>query len=203
MTDITPFDVVPDEVVAPAPARPRLLLIGTALVSLAVAIGFSGLIGIYVAERAAVLRTGEVWLPSGVSIPLTQPNMMMFTMVFSAATMAWAIQAMRSDDRANHLTATAITLLLGFAFLAQTAYLFTIMEIEALADTRSTLLYGVIGTHIVITLAGLAYVAGMALRAIGGEYSAKDLEGVYGAAMFWFTTVGLYLVLWYVIYITK
>ena len=41
------------------------------------------------------------------------------------------------------------------------------------------------------------------LRTVGGEYSAKDVEGIRGAAMFWYVTVGLYLVLWYAIYITK
>lgn len=203
MTDITPFDAIPADVPAALPAKPRLLLIGTALVSLAVTMGFAGLVGFYAASRAEVLRTGEPWLPKGVEIPLTQPNMMMFTLVFSAATMAWAIQAMRNDDRPNFHIAAGLSLLLGFGFLAQTAYLLSIMELEIAASPRAPLIYAVIGTHMVFLIAAMAYLAGMALRAFAGEYSAKDLEGVYGAAMFWYTTVGLYLVLWYAIYITK
>ena len=66
-----------------------MLLLATAFVSLATTMGFASLIGLYVATRADVIRTGETWLPRGVTIPLTQPNMMMFTMVFSAATLAW------------------------------------------------------------------------------------------------------------------
>ncbi len=203
MTDITPFDAIPADAPAAPPARPRLLLIGTALVSLAVTMGFVSMVGLYAATRADVLATGERWLPSGVEIPLTQPNMMMFTLVFSAATMAWAIQAMRNDDRPNFHIATALSLLLGFAFIAQTAYLLTIMKIVIAASDRAPLFYAIIGTHLVLMVAAMAYLAGMVLRAFGGEYSAKDLEGVYGASMFWYTTVGLYLVLWYAIYITK
>ena len=203
MTDITPYDALPVDIVAAPPARPRLLLIGTALASLAVAMGFAGLIGIYVSSRAAVLRTGGTWLPSGVEIPLTQPNMMMFTLVFSAATMAWATQAIRNDDRGNFYIATTLSLVLAFAFIMQTAFLLSIMELEAAAASQAVLIYAVVGTHLVLTVAAIAYAAGMTLRAFGGEYSAKDLEGVYGASMFWYTTVSLYLVLWYVVYITK
>lgn len=203
MTDITPFDAIPAAAPAAPPARPRLLLLGTALVSLAVTIGFASLVGIYASNRAEVVRAGEPWLPRGVEIPLTQPNMMMFTLVFSAATMAWATQAMRNDDRPNFHIATALSLLLGFAFIAQTAYLLTLMGLEIASNDRAPLVYALIGTHLVLTIAAMAFAAGMALRAFGGEFSAKDLEGVHGAAMFWYTTVGLYLVLWYAVYIIK
>lgn len=203
MTDITPYDALPVDVVEAPPARPRLLLIGTVLASLAVTMGFAGLIGIYAYSRSTVIQQGGTWLPSGVEIPLTQPNMMMFTLVFSAATMAWATQAIRNDDRGNFHIATALTLVLGFAFIAQTGFLLSIMELEAAGTPQAVLIYSVVGTHLVLMVAAMAYVLGMAFRAFGGEYSAKDLEGVYGASMFWYTTVGLYLVLWYAIYITK
>ena len=81
-TDITPYEYIPADVPAAEPARPRLLLIATSLMSVAVAMGFLGLIGHYVAERAAVVQTGERWLPDGVDIPLTQPNFMGISIAF-------------------------------------------------------------------------------------------------------------------------
>ncbi len=203
MSQVTMFEVIPDRVEPAPPARPRLLLIGTALVSMSVAVGFASLIGIYVATRAAVISTGGTWLPRGVVIPLTQPNMMMFTLVFSAATMVWATQAMRNDDRANFYIATSFSMLLAIAYIAQTAFLLTLMDMGVADDPRAPLFYALIGTHLVLTIAAIGYLAGMVIRTVGGEYSAKDLEGIYGASMFWYTIVGLYLVMWYVIYITK
>lgn len=205
MIDMTATNhpALPVDLSAPEPARPRLLLIGTALVSLAMTLGFAALVGLYASARADVIQTGERWLPSGVNIPLTQPNMMMFTLVFSAATLAWATAAMRNDDRPNFHIASGLTLLLGSAFIAQTAFLLTIMELEIASDPQSPLIYAVIGTHLVMMVAALVYLVAMALRALGGNYSARDLEGIYGASMFWYTTVGLYLVLWYAVYITK
>jgi cytochrome c oxidase subunit 3 len=197
------YDILPAGAAAPEVARPRLLLLGTAFASLATTMGFASLIGLYVATRADVIQSGGTWLPTGVTIPLTQPNMMMFTLVFSAATLAWATQAMRNDDRPNFYIACSITLLLGFGFLAQTGYLLSLMEIEIESSDRAPLFFAVIGTHMAIMLAAMAYLAGMTLRALGGNYNARDLEGIYGASMFWYTTVGLYLVLWFAVYIIK
>lgn len=203
MTDITPYDFIPADVAAAKPVRPRLLLLGTTLASAAVAMGFMGLIGVYVAARQEVLATGERWLPDGVTIPLTQPNFMGVTMSFSLITIWWSVSAIRNDDRANAFVAFMISLVFGFAFLAQTSYLFTIMQIEILSTERAVLFYGIIGAHMVLTMLAMAYAAIMALRTLGGEYSAKDYEGVLSSAVFWTVVVALYGVMWYAIYITK
>ncbi len=199
------FDTIPDDLPAPTPARPRLLFIGTGLVSGAIAMGFGGLIGLYVESRQTFRATGEIWLPRGVEIPLTQPNMMAFTLVFSAVTMYWAVWSIKHDDRNNTSIALSMTTLFGLAYIAQTAYLLTIMNMPIAGDEagRPPLFYAIIGSHIVIQLAAVLYAIVMWLRTLGGEYSAKDVEGLRGAALFWYVSVALYLVLWYAIYITK
>jgi hypothetical protein len=55
----------------------------------------------------------------------------------------------------------------------------------------------------VMMLVAMGYALIMAMRTVGGEYSARDYEGVLCAALFWTMTVALYGVMWYVIYITK
>ena len=59
---------------AAAPARPRVLLVGTALTAAGVVMAFTGLIGLYLAERASALADGGTWLPEGATIPLTPGN---------------------------------------------------------------------------------------------------------------------------------
>ena len=203
MTDITPYDYIPADVAPAPPARPRLLILGTSLASVAVAMGFMALIGLYVATRADVIATGERWLPDGVNIPLTQPNFMGLTLAFSVITIWWSVAAIRNDDSSNAFIAFAISLVFGFAFLAQTAYLLTLMQLEVEATERAVLIYAVIGTHIVLMLLAMGYAAVMALRTLGGEYSGRDYEGVLSSALFWTVTVLLYGVMWYAIYITK
>ncbi len=203
MTDVTPYEYIPAVVPPPEPARPRLLLLATSLVSVAVGMGFMGLIGHYVSERAVVIAAGERWLPDGVVIPLTQPNFMGLTLAFSVITIWWSVAAIKNDDRPNAFIAFAVTLVFGFAFLAQTAYLFTIMQLEILTSERSALIYAIIGAHMVITAIAMGFAAVMALRTLGGDYSSRDYEGVLCSALFWTMMVALYGVMWYAIYITK
>ncbi len=203
MTDITPYDFIPADVAPAEPSRPRLLLLGTALGTVAVAMGFMALIGQYVAVRADVIATGERWLPDGVVIPLTQPNFMGLTLAFSVVTIWWTVASVKNDDRAHAFVAYMLSLLFAFAFLAQTAYLLNIMEIEILATDRAVLFFALIGSHIVLTLVAMGYAVIMMLRTAGGDYSARDYEGVLSAAFFWTAVVVLYGVMWYAIYITK
>lgn len=203
MTDVTVFEAIPARVAAPQPARPRLLMIGTALASSAVIMLMAGLLGIYIKTRADVIATGQTWLPNGTTIPLTQPNMMAITLVFSVVIMVWAISSLSRDDRPNTYTALGLVLVMGFAYLSQTAYLLSIMELGAADSLQANLIYGVVGTHMAIVGAGMIYVLIMGLRTLGGEYSARDREGIYGAALFWYVSVALYMAVWYAIYITK
>lgn len=203
MTDISPYEFIPADVAPAPPARPRLLILATSLVSAAVSMGFMGLIGQYVAQRADVISTGERWLPEGVNIPLTQPNFMGLTLAFSVVTIWWSVSAIRNDDRPNAFIAFVLSLVFAFAYLAQTGYLFTLMQLEILSSDRAVLIYGIIGTHIVLTLIAMGFAVIMAMRTLGGEYSARDYEGVLSSALFWTVIVALYGVMWYAIYIIK
>jgi len=202
MTDITPYDIVPSEVDASEPARPRVLLTATILVSGAILAGYSTLIGHYAAVRQAVIQSGEVWLPDGVVIPLTQPNFMMLTMVMSVLAMLWAVDSVRHDARANAYMAFALTLVFGLAQILQTGFLISIMEMPTETEP-AVLIYSLIAVQVAVMGAAMAYVATIALRTLGGGYTSRDYEGVLAASMFWMMSVGVYLLLWYVVYITK
>jgi hypothetical protein len=75
---------------APPVQRPRVLVVGSAFAAAATVMVFVGLIGIYLAERADTLTTSDAWLPKGLSIPLQQPNTMLFTLFMSVFTMQWS-----------------------------------------------------------------------------------------------------------------
>ena len=55
---------------APKPARPRVLLVGTTFAAMASVMAMAGLIGVYLAERAAVVNAGGTWLPDGARLAL-------------------------------------------------------------------------------------------------------------------------------------
>jgi len=203
MTDITPYDPIPLDVAPHGPVRPRLLLIATSLACASVIVGYAGLTGYYASRRSAVVASGETWLPDGVTIPLTQPNFMLLTLAFSIVSVIWAVSSIRADDRSQAYIAFGLTLVFGFAQIAQTAYLLTLMELPASAGEQGVLIYTMIGIQLGLTAAGMGYILVMAIRTLGGGYSAKDYEGVLSAAIFWIMTVGVYTALWYAVYIIK
>lgn len=188
----------------PDPPRPRVVLIATAFAAAAVAMGLLALIGVYLAQRAAVLAGGgQAWIPDGSVIPLTAPNMAAVTLLMSAVTVQWAVYAIGNDDRVNANAAMGLTLVLGFAYINSAAYLYTQMTLGIRDSVAGLLIYAVSGTHIAITIGAMVFVLVMAFRTLAGQYSSRDREGVAAAALFWHVTVALYLVIWYAVYITK
>jgi cytochrome c oxidase subunit 3 len=192
-----------DAPVAP-PARPRLLIIGTAFGSAAVFMAFAGLVGTYLALRAQTLADGHRWLPEGVVIPLTPGTMGLIIMLMTAVVVQWAVYAIGNDDRPSAYCALGLTLLLGAAYIVEIAYYYT--QIGVPLDDPSgygVLMYCITGAHLAMVGAAMIFVGLMAFRTLGGEYSGRDREGVAAAAMFWHTTVVVYAVIWYAIFVMK
>ena len=203
MATATATRPVPKLAPPPAPRRPRMLFIGTAFSAAAVVMAFVGLIGIYIKVRAETLAGGTAWLPEGVTIPLTAPNVAFATLLMSVVTMQWAIYAIGNRDRVNGYVGLGLTILLGAAFANSTAYLYSQMGLVIADSVVGVLIYAISGAHLILTIAALLYIGVVALRALGGEYTPRDREGLSSAALFWYATVGVYALIWYVIFITK
>lgn len=184
----------------PPPALPRRreLLFGTALLTAGVSMGLITLIGAYVATRAAA---GSAWFSEG-SIPLTQPNMQLLTLGMSAVTMQWAVHSIIRDDRYHTYLALGITVLLGAAFVNQTTFLYSEAEVT-MAQAEGPLFYAVTVGHLAMVVGGLVFIALMAFRTLGGQFSSRQPDGISAAAIFWYAAVALYPVIWFAVYVQK
>ncbi|MGH9184288.1 MAG: cytochrome c oxidase subunit 3 [Acidimicrobiales bacterium] len=194
--------IFPELAPPPPPARPRVLMVGTAFASVAAAMAFAGMLGLYLARRDDVLAAGATWLPEGVEIPLLHGTMNAATFAMSVVTITWAVWSIGQDDRIRTFLAFGVTLLLGVATIVRTGFYYTQIH----AGVRSefgVLFYGITGAHLAMTAAGLAFMLLMVFRTLGGQYSARDREGVAAAALFWYVTAAVYAVIWYAIFITK
>ena len=194
------------EDVPPAPPRrPRVLLVGTALASAASIALFGGLLSAYFALRAEVVGQGEQWLPDGASIPLSPGNMTMVTLVMSLITAQWAVHAGKQHDRGHAYFALGLTVLLGIAHVVQLGFLFTQWELPLNGEptTQAVLLFTIMGLHIAMVAAALIFFTLMLLRSLGGQLTGRDVEGLSAAALYWYVTVGIFVVLWYGILIVK
>ena len=189
--------------VPPAPRRPRVLLVGSAFGAVASALVVLTLLATYLAARADELAAGRTALPEGVVLPLTPGNMGMVTLLMSAVTMAWAVDALRKDDRPHAYLALGLTLMFGVAFINSTVYLYQQLALSPTSGRIAGLLYATTGAHIVMVVLGMVFTAVMAFHALGGQLTGRDAEGMTAAAMYWYVQIGVFAAVWYGIYITK
>jgi len=188
---------------APAVQRPRVLVVGAAFAAGAAIMVFIGLIGIYLAQRADTLATADTWLPQGLTIPLQQPNTMLFTLAMSCVTMQWAVSSVANDDRVNSYLALGVTLVFGFATIVMTSYLWGLMGADITASSQAVLIYSITGAHILMLVIAMIFVALMAFRALAGGFNSRQHDGITAAALFWYATVAVYVLIWITIYVTK
>jgi len=189
--------------VAP-PARPRLVMVGAAFAGAACFMLFAGLIGIYLTMRAGVIADKGTWIPAKVTMPLQQPNVMLLALLMSSVTIQWAITAIRRDDRQQAYLAFGVTLVFGFGVLNMAAYLYSVMNLDmAVASPFPALVYTITAAHLLMLVGAMVFTGLMAFRALGGQYTSRQYDGVSAAALFWHVQVLVFLFIWYAIYITK
>ncbi|CAB4818194.1 unannotated protein [freshwater metagenome] len=191
--------------------RPHTLLVGTAYATVASVMVFIGLLGLYFAERTATIKAappagrGTAWIETG-TISLVPGGMMLGTMAMSVVTMAWAVHSIRRDDRPRAYLALALTALFGIAVINQTIYYYNSMGLTisgADASLQGLLIFVITGAHLVMVGAAVVFLLLMAFRALAGQYSSRQADGIVAASIFWYATVAVYTVIYFGIYVAK
>ena len=188
---------------APRVQRPRVLIVGSAFASAATVMVFIGMVGIYLAQRSSAVAAGDTWLPQTITIPLQQPNTMLFTLAMSVVTMQWAVSAVANNDKVNSYLALGVTMVFGVATIIMTTYLWSNMGADVFANVQSVLIYTITGAHVLMLVIALIFMALMTFRALAGGFNARQHDGITAAAIFWYATVAVYVLIWISIYVTK
>jgi heme/copper-type cytochrome/quinol oxidase subunit 3 len=193
-----------DPALAPPPVlpRPRTIFVGTAFATGAVLMFFAGLFGLYVQARHDALASGETWIESG-TISLVPGGMMMLTMAMSVVIMQWAVYAIARDDRPHAYLALGLTGLFGVSVITQTVYLYNRMGFVIDETVPALFVYVITGAHLVMLVVAMIFAGLMAFRALAGQFSSRQADGLASAALFWHAMVAVYAVVYYVIYVTK
>ena len=194
---------VPSLAPPPPPRRQQVLLTGTLFAAAGSIMLFAGLIGIYLSQRAAVIAGGDTWLPEGAVLPLTPANIAMATLLMSSVTVQWAVYGIDNDDRPSAYLGLGLTMILGLAFINETSILYQRLELVLADSVPAVLIYTITGLHMAMVAVAAAYLAVMAFRALGGQFSSGDSAGLQASAIYWHASVAVFALIWYSIYITK
>ena len=191
-----------DSVVPAPPVRPSTLMVGTTLATGAVVMFFAGLFAVYFSMRADTMAWGSEWFPEG-AIQLSPGGMNMATLVVATVTMAWAVRSVAGNDRIHAYLALALTAVMGIAMINQTVFYFNDIGLPIDYSTSTTLLFTIVGAHLVMVGIGVLWVGLLLLRALGGQDPRRHRDLVSAAALYWYATVAVYAVMWVGIYIGK
>ena len=128
----------------------------------------------------------------------------MVTLAMSLVTVAWAVWALRRDDRPHAYLALG-----AHAAARHRLHQRHRLPVPAARPAahrlrrRAALIYIVTGAHLVMVVVGLVFIAVMGFQSLGGQLTGRDAEGMSAAALYWYVTVAVYGVIYYGIYITK
>jgi cytochrome c oxidase subunit 3 len=185
-----------------APTRPRTLVVASAFGTGSVIMYFGGLFALYFSIRADALAWGTQWYPEG-AIQLVPGGMNMATMAMSAITMGWAVHSVLNDDRVHAMIAMALTAVLGIAMVNQTVFYFMDIGLPIDASEAATLLFTIVGSHLVMVAVGVLWLGMLLLRTLGGQDTSRHRDLVSAVALYWYAVVAVYSVIWIGIYIAK
>ena len=183
-------------------ARPRTLLVGTAFATGAAVMFFGALFSLYSSVRNDTLAWGAEWFPEG-AIELKPGGSLMSTFAMAAITMAWAQYSAIHEDRVHGLIALGLTALLGIAAINQTVFYFNDIGLPIDHNVATTLLYVIVGTHLVMTGIAVLWMGLVLWRGFGGQGTGRHQDLVIAVSIFWYAVVAVYSVIWLFIYVAK
>jgi heme/copper-type cytochrome/quinol oxidase subunit 3 len=183
--------------------RPRSLTVATALVSAGVAAFFLGLLAIYYTVREAGTPVNGSWIPATIHIRQVVLTMQTVGLGLSCVTVAWAVWAIRRNDRRNTYVAIGLTFALGLMHLNSVVFLIKQFGVGIKSSVPAGFLFVFTGAQLAVTVGGLLFLLAVGLRTLGGNYRGRDSEGVAAAAMFWYVTVAMWVVVWAFVLVKK
>jgi len=219
-TTFSPTDLAHQVVTdAPAPFAPRArtLQVGTAIFTGLWTMYFGGLFATYVSTRntwntaqEGVAASGEgsaiPWIPDSAQVELTAPTIMTWTLLISCVTMQWAVYSFKRSDRRHGLMALAVQGMFGSAVINQVVFQWKQLGLvidDTSGSSAATLIYTITASHVAMIAVALCMLAFAAFRALASSDTKDHVDVAASVATYWYAMVGVYFIIWILIFITK
>ena len=186
------------EIPEPAVSNTRLAIV---IVITAESMLFAGLIGMFLVFRLSAREWPPAALPR---LPLAMTSLNTVVLFASLVPLSRALRAVRRGDRERLVRAIALTAGLGALFLAVQGAEWVRLVHHGLTLGSGTygatfyVLIGCHGVHVLVAVAWLAVVAGLAHR---GAFRPARHAGLEMSAMYWYFVCALWAVLFPLVYL--
>jgi cytochrome c oxidase subunit 3 len=188
------------------PVRPNVPILNNARQAVSMLLGaelmfFAGLIGAFLVFRLSA----AVWPPPfQPRLPLGVTGVNTIILLASALTMHWAVRAGRTGVVSSLVRYLTLTTLLGAVFLLIQGYEWFRLIHFGLTTSSSVyggLFYALIGAHGAHVFGGLVWLLIVCWQAKRGRFSSSSHVGVQTSRMYWTFVVGLWPVLYGLVYL--
>ena len=166
-------------------------VVGTLMVLVADAMVLVALLAIWFTIKGG----SPAWPPRDVFVGTYLPSTVTITTVMSAFSMAWAVSAIRRHDQRSGAVALVLTVFLGLAVANAQWYTLFRLDFGINDHAYGTLVFLLIGYHLLHQLLAIGAVVLIGARALAGHFGRKGDDPLRAAAAFWHYTV----VAWFVI----
>ncbi len=141
------------------------------------------------------------WLKKDAAIPEVASNTMMFTFVIACVMAQWAAFSARRGDKSHTTLALAVTLFIGLAILNAQVALWMQIDLVLRNDAYETMFYTVTGTMFAIVASAILYSLVAMFRVLSGRTNDHDV--LAGHALYWYAVTGIFITMWFVVYVQK
>ncbi len=111
--------------------------------------------------------------------------------------------ALSRKNRSTRVVKIAESSRVGIAMVNQTVFYIADIGLPIDTSQATTLMFVIVGSHLVMVSIGVLWLGLLLLRALGGQDTSRHRDLVSAAALYWYAATAIYAVIWIGIYIAK
>jgi cytochrome c oxidase subunit 3 len=160
---------------------------------------FGSFFTVYFFDR--VVANPPEWPPEGFHLPVFVAGVNTIILVTSSFTIHWALQGIKSGNRAALKGGLVLTIALGLTFLLTQAREYSRIGFAPHDGAFGSTFYGLTGLHGAHVFVGLTILTFAAIRAFRGHFTPEHHHGVEIAGIYWHFVDVMWIVVYTTVYI--
>ncbi len=175
-------------------------LIGAALFVVSESMFFLGLFLAYFSLRAM----SQAWPPPDTPpLSIGLPAINTLILAISVALVAWAERGIAAGNMRRLQIGIGVAAILGLVFMAVQAWEFASLGFAPYSNAYGSAFFFLMGFHVARVFGGVVFMTIVLVRAFMGQFSASRRTAVQACALYWYFIAGVWLAVFWVLYLVK
>ncbi len=151
------------------------------------------------------LRTmSQTWPPPDTpALSMTLPAINTLILAISVALMAWADRGIAAGDTRRLQTGVGAAAILGLLFMAVQVYEFANLGFAPYSHAYGSAFFFLMGFHVARVFGGVVFMTIILVRAFMGQFSPSRRTAVQACALYWYFIAGVWLAVFWTLYLLK